>query len=344
MRNQRELTPRQREVLRSVVESYIATGEPVASRTISKGRKDSLSPATIRNEMADLAESGYLDQPHTSAGRVPTDRAFRVYVESLTARRLPVIDIDRLLADLGDAESLTERVERSSHFLMEITRNIGIGAAVPTACQTLGQIELVRLPDRRVLMIVVTADRIVRDRVVTVDVDLSAEELASIRNYINRNFSGWKLVDARNELERRLEQESSAYDEILKRLIVLYGKGLLDISWAPDVYLEGASNLVAFDLRLTREKMQELFRALEEKKRILELLDQFLEQPSGQLAVKVGLGGVHPAMKALSLIGVNMVLPGGLSARIAVLGPLRMNYERVMAAVLQVGNAFREVG
>ncbi len=342
MSSQQALTPREREVLCSIIEAYIATGEPVASKTIAQRRRDALSPATIRNVMAVLYDGGYLDQPHTSAGRVPTEKAFRTYVDSLTARRLPRGDAGRLRADLTGAESLAERMERSSHFLTEFTRNLGIAAAVPASGQVLDQIELLRLVDHRVLMIVVTADRMVRDRVVWIDEDISQDELNSIRNYVNVEFSGWKLADVREELQRRLEQESAAYDAILKRLIVLYGKGLLDISWVPEVYMEGAANLVALDLHLTREKMRELFHALEEKKRILQLLDRFLERPSGELGVRVGLGDAHPAMKALSLIGINVMLPGGMAAKIAVLGPMRMNYERAMSAVLQVGAAFEE--
>lgn len=338
------LTQREREVLHSIVEAYIETGEPIASRMISRRRKDLLSAASIRNVMADLYEQGYLDQPHTSAGRVPTEKAFRLYVESLAARRLPGPELERLRADLGGLDSLTERIERSSHFLTEFTRNIGIAAAIPASSQTLEQIELLRLADRRVLMVVVMRDHMVRDRVISVDEEILQDDLNSIRNYVNQNFSGWMLADARQELQRRLEQESAAYDAILKRLIELYGKGLLDVSWAPEVYLEGAANLVVLDLHLTREKMRELFRALEEKKRILHLLDRFLEQPSGEVGVRVGLGDAHPAMKSLSLIGIKVLLPGGVAAKIAVLGPIRMNYERVMSAVLQVGNAFQEVG
>ncbi|MGE5647732.1 MAG: heat-inducible transcriptional repressor HrcA [Acidobacteriota bacterium] len=344
MRSQAALTAREREVLHSVVEQYIETGEPIASRAISKRRKDSLSPATIRNVMADLFEQGYLDQPHTSAGRIPTEKAFRSYVESLNAKGLPAAELERLRADLDGVASLTGKIERSSHFLTEFTRNIGIAAAIPGSSQTLAQVELLKLADRRVLMIVVTGDHTVHDRVILFDDEVSRDELRSIRNYINENFSGWRLADAREELQRRLEQESAAYDAILKRLIVLYSKGLFDVEQAAEVFLEGASNLVALDLHLTREKMRELFRTLEEKKRILLLLDRFLEQPSGELGVYVGLGDAHPAMKALSLIGVNLLLPGGVYAKIAVLGPMRMNYGRVMSAVLQVGNAFREVG
>jgi heat-inducible transcriptional repressor len=344
MRSQEVLTPREREILHSIVETYIETGEPIASLTIARRRKDSLSPATIRNAMADLYEQGYLDQPHTSAGRVPTEKAFRAYVESLAAHRLPAVEFERLRADLSGVESLSERIERSSHFLTQFTQNIGIAAAIPASSQTLDQIELLRLANRRVLMILVTSDHMVRDRVISVDEEVSQDDLNSIRNYVNQNFSGWLLADAREELQRRLEQESATYDAILKRLIVLYGKGLLDISWVPEIYLEGTANLVAIDLHLTREKMRELFRALEEKKRILLLLDRFLEQPSGEVGVQVGLGDAHPAMKTLSLIGINVLLPNGGSAKIAVLGPIRMNYERVMSAVLQVGNAFREAG
>jgi heat-inducible transcriptional repressor len=291
--------------------------------------------------MADLSEEGYLSQPHTSAGRVPTEKAFRAYVASLVSGRLPVLDLEEYRVDLSQAESLAERVERSSHVLTEVTRNVGIAAAIPTSSQTLEQIELVRLADRRVLMVLVTRDRIVRDRVVSVPEEISQDELNSIRNYLNRNFSGWQLSEARHELQRRLDDDSAAYDAILRRLSVLYGKGLLEVGGVAEFYIEGASNLVGLDLHLTRERMRELFRTLEEKKRMLELLDRFLEQP-GEIGVQVGLGEAHPAMKALSLIGLTVLLPGGLSAKVAVIGPVRMNYERVISAVRQVGTAFQQ--
>lgn len=337
------VTSRTTEVLFSIVESYIETGEPVASRTISRQRKDSLSPASIRNLMADLSEEGYLDQPHTSAGRVPTEKAFRAYVQSLTAGRLPWAELERLRAEFSEVQTLSDRIERSSHLLSEFTHNVGIAAAIPASSQTLDQVELLKLADRRILMIVITRDAVVRNRVVSLEEELSQDELNSIRNYVNRNFSGWVLAEVRRELESRLLQESAAYDAILRRLTVLYGKGLLDIDLDPEIHMEGASNLVGLDLHLTREKMRELLRALEEKKHILQLLDRFLEQPTGELGVRVGLGEAHPAMKALSLIGISVVLPSGLSAKIAVLGPMRMNYERVMSAVLHVGNAFQSI-
>lgn len=335
------LSPRNTEVLHSIVETYIQTGQPVASRTVSKRTGSRLSPASVRNVMADLSEEGFLEQPHTSAGRIPTPKAFRLYAQSVSAGRLKASELERLRAEFRGVETIEGRAERSSHALMELTGNVGIAAAIPAEGQTLHQVELLALADQRVLMIVVTRDGMVRERVVSLDEPLMQQELDSIRNYLNWNFSGWVLEEARRELTRRLELESALYDAILRRLALLRSKGLLDFQVPPAVYMEGAANLVGLDLHLTRQKMRELFRALEEKKRVLEILDRFLEKPSGQVEVRVGLAEAHPSMKALSLIGLQVMLAGGLSAKIAVLGPMRMNYEKVISAVMHVGALLR---
>jgi heat-inducible transcriptional repressor len=334
------MTPRSRQLLHEIVEAYIHTGEPVASRAV--GGSQRLSGASIRNIMADLDEQGYLSQPHTSAGRVPTEKAFRSYVESLSLRRLAAAEIERLRSEFGHLDTVEARIERTSRMLTEMTHGVGLAAAIPNASPALERIELIGLPDRRVLMVVVTRDRQVRNRVVGLEEPVSMSELDSIRNYINQNFAGWSLEDVRRELAQRLRHASATYDAILRKLTVLYAKGLLDLPAEPEVHMEGASNLVGLDLHLTKEKMRELFRTLEEKKRVLELLDRFLENPAGELGVHVGLSEMHPSMGELSLIGVPVTLASGISAVIAVLGPMRMNYVRVMSAVQHVGQAFRD--
>ncbi|MBI3681250.1 MAG: heat-inducible transcription repressor HrcA [Acidobacteria bacterium] len=334
------LPQRSAEILQSIVHAYIEIGEPVASRTISRQGTSRLSPASIRNVMADLSEEGYLSQPHTSAGRVPTAKGIQEYVQSVQVSRSVSAEASRLRHQICRLDSMEARVERSSHVLTEISRNMGIVAAIPTANQILDQVELVALADRRVLMVVVTRDRVVRDKVVSLERDISQDELASIRNFLHANFCGWTVSAIQRELGQRLEEERVVYDHMLQRLTMLVQKGLLDIGLKPTLHTEGASNLVGVDLHLTREKMRELFRTLEEKQRILELLDRFLE-PTGDVAVQVGLAEVHPSMGELSLIGFTVNLPGGLAAKIAVLGPLRMNYERVMSAVYHVGQALQ---
>jgi heat-inducible transcriptional repressor len=331
------LTGRTQEILNSIVRAYIETGEPVGSKTISKRRSDGLSPASIRNAMADLADEGYLSQPHTSAGRVPTEKAFRFYVRSLAAGRIPTAAAQRVHAEFVELDSIEQRIERSSRILTELTRNVGIAAALPTGGQVLDQIELLALSDSRILMILVTRDRMVRNRVALLDEPVTQDELVSIRNYVNRNFSGWTLREARLELLRRMDLERAAYDAVMRKLSTLYQKGLLEAGAAPEVHMDGASNLVGIDLHLTREKMRDLLRALEEKQRLVEILDRFLEEMPGGVQVQVGLEEVHPAMKELALIGLTLALPSGLSAKIAVLGPMRMHYEKVMGAVLHIG-------
>lgn len=333
------LTPRHFDILHALVQNYIETGEPVASRTIA--RKYPMSPASIRNMMADLLEEGYLSQPHTSAGRVPTERAYQSYVRTLLGSRIVQTELDRLHIEIQRVSTVEGRIERSSKLLTEITRNFGIAAAIPNSTQTLDQIELLALPDRRVLMVVITRDRMARNKVITIEDHITQDELSSIRNYINYNFGGWMLPNIHRELKRRFDLESAAYDAILKRVSLLYSKGLLDLGLMPEVHFEGAENLIGLDLHLTRERMRELFRALEEKKRVLQLLERFLEQRDGELAIQVGLSDVHPSMSELSLIGVRFSLPNGLEAHVAVLGPMRMNYSRAVSAVLHVGQAFK---
>ncbi len=333
------LTPRHFDVLHALVENYIETGEPVASRTIA--HKYPMSSASIRNMMADLLDEGYLSQPHTSAGRVPTELGYQSYVKTLFSNRIIPRELDRLHIEIGKAEGVEGRIERSSKLLTEITRNFGIAAAIPTENQILDQVELLALPDRRILMVVVTRDRMVRNKMIQIDDPVSQDDLVSIRNYINYNFSGWALPNVHRELKRRFELESAVYDAILKRVNVLYTKGLLDLGALPEVHFDGAENLIGLDLHLTRERARELFRALEEKKRILQLLEHFLESRDGEPAVQVGLSDIHPSMSELSLIGVRFTLQNGLRAHVAVLGPMRMDYSRAVSAVLHVGQAIR---
>jgi heat-inducible transcriptional repressor len=289
--------------------------------------------------MADLADEGYLSQPHTSAGRIPTEKAFRFYVRSLAASRIALAEAERLRQELMSLPTVAERVERSSHVLMELTRHVGIAAAIPDLSRELDQIELVPLADRRVLIILATRDHLVHNRVVALEDAIAPADLLSIRNYVNQNFSGWQLGDARRELVRRMLEERALYDAVLRHLQVLYQKGLLDVGNTPAVHMEGASNLLGLDLHLTREKLRELLHALEEKQRLIELLDRFLGLPPGELEVHVGLEQLHPAMKDLALVGMSVRMPSGMPAKVAVLGHMRMHYERVMAAVLQTSRA-----
>jgi len=306
-------------------------------------RSLALSPATIRNVMADLADNGYLAQPHTSAGRIPTGKAFRDFAGAVPSSSLPAADRQRILQQMQTGENLEERVEIASRVLTEITQNVGIASALPASAQELEHIELIALSGARVLMIVATRDLMVRHRVVTLDRDLKQDDLVQLRNYINANFAGWTLEKARAELLRRIEQERALYDAMLQQLTLLCQKGLLVVDQDPQLAMDGTSYLMGLDLHLTSERMRDLFRALEEKKHVVALLDRFLDSPQGQIGIHIGLADAHPLMGDLTLIGVTVDLPSGVRTRIAVLGPMRMNYEKVIPAVLQIGRTFESL-
>jgi heat-inducible transcriptional repressor len=289
--------------------------------------------------MADLADAGYLSQPHTSAGRVPTDKAFRDFAASVQPRPLSPADRDRIVSQMQSAETLEERVAIAARILTDVTKNVGIATAIPATAQQLDHIELIALSGHRVLMIVATRDGRVQNRVVGIERTLTQDELGRLRNYVNENFSGWTLERARAELLRRIDEDRVLYDAFLQQLELLYRKGLLLADQDPQLSLDGASYLAGLDLHLTRERLRDLFRTLEEKNRVLALLDRFLES-GGDVRIHVGLEDAHPAMRELALIGINVDLPSGVRTRVAVLGPMRMKYDRVIRAVMELGRTF----
>ncbi|MBI3696486.1 MAG: heat-inducible transcription repressor HrcA [Acidobacteria bacterium] len=347
------LNGRNQEILHSVVKNYISTGEPVGSRTVSERRRDGLSPASVRNVMAELEAHGYLSHPHTSAGRLPTDKAFRHYVENLSASRLQPSDADFVQANLQQASSLEERLGRSSHVLAALTHQLGIVVLAPLSQAVLEHVQFLRLSERRLLMVVVARGDVVRHRIVGLSEEITPEELERIANYVNQNFVGWKLDAARREILRRLEEDRAAYDDILRRLRMLCVQGLLTPDSEAQVYLEGTPNLVEGAHNLEPEQVRALLQALEEKEKLIELLDECLRGEmrvsvqrgaTGEtLSVRIGLEDASPAMRGFALIGAVCDMDAGLAGRIAVIGPTRMQYERVLSAVAHVAKVFHHL-
>src|SRR5271165_4707418 len=199
---------REREILTAIVETFIATGEPVGSRTLARSNREGLSPASIRNVMSDLADAGYLEQPHTSAGRVPSSDAYRYYVEQLTGKaRLSNEDETIIQGSLQGVSDVQEFMERTSHVLSLISRNVGVAVAIGGPKNALEHVYFSRLGDQKVLAVVVTRSGVVRDRVLRLDI--SQADLYAAARFINENFRGWTVDAMRADLARRLEQERS---------------------------------------------------------------------------------------------------------------------------------------
>src|SRR5437870_2894594 len=249
------LADREREILTAVVETFIATGEPVGSRTLARANREGLSPASIRNVMADLSDAGFLEQPHTSSGRVPTTEAYRYYVEQITGKAKLAHEEESMISEsLAGITDVQEFMERTSHVLSLISHNVGVTVATSGPKNALEHVYFSRLADQKVLAVVVTRSGLVRDRVLRLDLSQSDLDLAA--RYINDNFRGWTMEAMRSELARRLEQERSEYDRLMTSVESLqrYGALATDDS-AQVVCVEGAANLVAGEQ--DRQRLQE---------------------------------------------------------------------------------------
>ena len=329
---------REREILTAIVETFIATGEPVGSRTLSRGSREGLSPATIRNVMADLADAGYLEQPHTSAGRVPTSEAYRYYVEQITGdARLSNEDESLIQGSLVGVSDVQEFMERTSHVLSLVSRNVGVAVAASGPRNALEHVYFSRLGDQKVLAVVVTRSGLVRDRVLRMD--LPQADLDAAARYLNENFRGWTIESMRAELSRRVEQERSEYDRLMNSVEQLCRQGAIPADDAAEaVFVEGASNLLSSEQ--DRQRLQELLRMLEEKRKIVDLLGSYLDTKQEAVRVVIGLDQTMPSMRNFVLIGAPARVGGEVMGSLAVIGPKRMDYQHAITAVSYIARLF----
>lgn len=334
--------PREREILTAIVETYIATGEPVGSRTVSRANKDGLSAATIRNVMADLVDAGFLEQPHTSAGRVPTPQAYRYYVEQISGKaHLAQADQGLIEQSLGGISDPQEFMERTSRVLSLISHSVGVTVAGSGPSNALDHIHFSRLAEKKILGVVVTKGGVVRDRVFRVEHDLSQGDLDAAGRYLNENFRGWTLDKLRQELAHRLEQERSEYDKLMRSVRELYQGGALGGETARSVFVEGVSNLVVSEE--DRERLRSLVRTLEEKQRVVELLSAYVDERQEAVRVVIGLEEALPEMQNFVLIGAPARVGEEMMGSLAVIGPTRMDYEHTITAVSYIAQLFDKI-
>jgi heat-inducible transcriptional repressor len=351
------VSPRERLVLTAIIELYIATGEPVASQAVAFAFADreGLSSATVRNVMATLGDAGLLEQPHSSAGRVPTAAAFRYYVEQITqSGRLAAggqtasaggpTAPPHNAASLSDARreqiedsfvgvnSSNEYLERTSHVLAMISSGLGVALASATTRQVLEHIHFSRLSLGRVLAVLVTQSGAVMDRVLTLDRELTHLELETAARYLNENFRGWPVERIRAEVARRVEVEREAYRQMLASVEELCRKGALaGGETSPAIFVDGMANLITAEL--DRERLRQMLLALEAKQRLVELLTAYVDGRQQEVRVVVGLDEASPAMQDLVLIGAPARLGGSSLGTVAVIAPTRIQYQEMIQAV-----------
>lgn len=347
------LTTRQREILIAIVEQYIETGEPVSSGTLAHVAFDhAMSSATIRNEMASLADAGLLDQPHTSAGRIPSAAGFRLYVSQLgqssgmgafatlqlagqaEVRTQLRAQIDSQFAGVAGAQAL---LECTSQVLAALSSGVGFAIGASTAADLLEHVHFSRLAANRILAVVVTRSGMVRDRVLVLTRDLGPVELNTASNFLNEHFRGWNIERVRAELARRLDTERHAYQE-LRDAVDLWASAIPASAAEPTVYLDGIANLIAHPQ--DRERLRALLAALEEKQRLVEILNAYIDAKERSVRVVFDLEQQQPGMDGLVLVAAPARVGDGSSGAVGVLAPRRMQYTRTIDAVGYVAEVF----
>lgn len=348
------ISPREALVLTAVVENYIASGDPVASQSVARQQnREGMSAATVRNVMADLSDSGYLEQPHTSAGRIPTPRALRYYVEQLLHRMVPPHHAlpqpaqEKIEESFAGVATATDFFARTSHVLALLSGGVGVAWAALPETELLEHVHFVRLGAARVLTVLVTTTGVVRDRLLRLEQDLKFAELEAAANYLNANFHGWALDRIRQELARRIEAERSEYDRMLASLEELWMKGVLETAdqnaeietaGTKSVFVEGVANLMVNEV--DREHLRRIFRALEEKQKIVDLLNAYVSSQDKSVRVVVGLNEAMPEMRDLALVAAPARRGAAHLGTVAVLGPTRMQYASTIGTVRYITDLF----
>jgi heat-inducible transcriptional repressor len=327
------LDSRSREILQQTVYLFITTGEPVGSRTLSRLNSQGLSAATIRNIMSDLEEMGYLYQPHTSAGRVPTDRGYRFYVSTvMDGYGLPAAERLFIREQIRPTEGgLPELVRRTSRLLSNLTGMVGFVIGPDFSHSILRHVDFVRLAPRRILVVLVSSTGQVTNRVVGLAEDLTGEDLAECARYLEAQFRGYTLVEARELLLLRMREIEAVVNSLVKNALTIAEAAFAEKP-AAEVHVEGTSRMLG-EPEFTKniERAQKLFAILEERHRLVNILNECLE--GAPLSIVIGSEAQVPALEGISLIGARYTDGSQELGAIGIMGPTRMEYARHISVV-----------
>ncbi len=338
-----ELDDRKVKILKAIIRNYLETGEPVGSRTISKYLDLKLSPATIRNEMADLEEMGYIVQPHTSAGRIPTDKGYRFYVDDMMAqkeaelatRENEVMDREKEVESMK--EFLNEKVDRVEELLQNVAKVLAKDtnyATMVTTPQVKGNrlkfVQLSQLESDKILAVIVMEGNLIRNKVITISEELSQENLLKLNILLNTTLTGLTLQEMNLGLVARMENQAGEYTKIVKEVL----DAIVETISSADnlkIYTSGATNIFKYPELSDSSKASELIYTLEEKQSLSDFVMED-EEEAGNHGIQVYIGNETPveSMKDCSVVTATYELQDGMKGTIGIIGPKRMDYEKVV--------------
>lgn len=334
-----ELDSRAREVLREIVLQHISSGEAISSRSLAKCGRFQLSPASLRNVMADLEDLGYLAQPHTSAGRVPTDRGYRFFIEYLMKSRY-LTEHERHTIDdqVGHANEIEQMLQLASRIVSRMSDQIGV-VLLPTLLQfAVRSVDFVAVAEAKILCVFVGTNGVVVNKVVETRIPFTREELQSISRFITIELGGMTLDAIRRRLIRMTEEERALHDEMLQKTIHLGIEAVGEV--APrerELYVEGAASILSKPEFADAEALRKTFLALQQKEKLVHLLESCLEQEG--LQILIGSESDFTQVHNFSIVARRYGSQSGPLGLVGIIGPMRMEYARMAPLVDYLGRA-----
>lgn len=339
-----ELDERKIKILNSIIQTYLITGEPVGSRTISKYTDLNLSSATIRNEMSDLEDLGYIVQPHTSAGRIPSDKGYRFYVDNLMKEKIAEVD------EMKDV--LIEKADKLDHLLKNVAKLLAVNTNYATMISApqykrnkLKFIQLSRVEENQLLVVVMLEGNLIKNRLIEVDERVSEDEVAKLNILINTFLQGLNLQEINMELIQRMKAQAEGYGQIIGHIIDAIAVAIQEEDDL-EIYTRGATNLLKYPELGDREKASELLYTMEEKKALSELIvDQEDSGEENKNPIQIYIGSESPVstMKDCSIVTATYELEEGVQGTIGIIGPKRMDYKKVVGNLQTMMNQLDDI-
>ena len=335
-----------KEILHWVVATFVVTGKPVGSRSVARRSSEQLSAATVRNIMADLEEMGYLRQPHASAGRVTTDKAYRFYVDYLMKRSILYrTDRDMIERDLCVDDSADRLMARASQVLSRASNNVGIVVSPPISHVALEHIHFTKLADNRILVILASRSGMVQNRIIHYDTEIFQTELDRSARYIVDHFKNLTLPEIHRRILQMINHERALYDKFVQQIITLSSMAFSEQEndVGAGIYLDGAANLIKAPEFSDINKMKLLFETIEQKNRLATLLSRCIDEDTGEVRITIGSENALPGIEDCALITSRYVVDEKTHGTLGILGPTRMEYARAISLVDYVARLFGHV-
>ena len=324
----RELNERKLKILKAVIQNYLETGEPVGSRTISKYTDLNLSSATILNEMADLEELGYIVQPHTSAGRIPSDKGYRLYVDMLMQdKEQEVTEIKEQM--LEKADKMDQLLKQAARVLANSTNYATMVSAPVSAKNRLKFIQLSQVDEEQLIAVIVLEGNIVKNQILKVDEELDSETLLKLNMLLNTTLNGMAIDQITLGLIAKLKEQAGIHSGVISDVLDAVAN-VIQLEQDMEIYTSGATNIFRYPELSDKQSAQEIISAFEEKQQLSELVTQTLSSDSKGIQVYIGNETPVQNMKDCSVVTATYELGEGMQGTIGIIGPKRMDYERVM--------------